>query len=145
MKKKHFLSSSAAVLAAAAAISICTMGVFAVENTAPETNITPAIQTEAYSEYNDTDFYIQAVNKKSGESSNQKEKSVNRANIILISFGISALVTGITIYVIYSGYKHNGRTEPYEYTKKAPLELTEEQDDLVDVRVTSVRIERNDN
>ena len=45
--------------------------------------------------------------------------------------------------MIYRGYKYNGQTEPYEFKDKAPLELREKEDVLIDVRVTTEHIERD--
>ena len=78
-------------------------------------------------------------------SSSSEGKSVNWVKIILISLAISAVVTGIAIYMIYRGYKYNGMTEPYEFKHKAPLHLQEREDALIDVHVTSVHIEHNNN
>ena len=81
----------------------------------------------------------------SAPSSSNSGKSVNWVKIILISLAISAVVTGIAIYMIYRGYKYNGMTEPYEFKHKAPLHLQEREDALIDVHVTSVHIEHNNN
>ncbi len=147
MKKKHFLSSAAAILAAAAVIGIGALSVSAAQNVSSDINTDAAVQTLAFDENNDASLDIKPIanDNKTDKSGKKKDKSVSWVKIILISFGISAVVTGITVYFIYNGYKHNGKTEPYEYTKKAPLDLTDSQDELVDVRVTSVHIERNNN
>ena len=75
-----------------------------------------------------------------------QKKSPNWGMIIPISLVISLVVTGIAVWMIYRGYKYNGMTEPYEFKNKAPLDLKEREDDLIDVHVTSVHINRgNDN
>ena len=58
---------------------------------------------------------------------------------------ISIIGTGLIVYFIYRGYKYNGMTEPYEFKNKAPLELKDREDALIDVHVTTRRIERNNN
>ena len=81
----------------------------------------------------------------SSDSSSSKKKEVSWPKIILISLAISAVVTGVTVFFIYNSYKNNGKTEPYKFTEKAPLDLSEKTDSLVDVRVTKRRIEQNKN
>ncbi len=145
MKKKYFLICAAA-LAVAASVSFGAMTVNAQDEIVPET--AAAVQADtagadavyidyAHDNY-EYDYYTTTAT-----TGSTKKKSVNWLQVILISVGISAIVTGITVAIIYKGYKHNGMTEPYEYTKKAPLELTDKEDELVDVRVTSRKIERN--
>lgn len=73
------------------------------------------------------------------------KKSKNWVKIILIALAVSLVITGITVYMIFRRYKYNGQTEPYEFKEKAPLELKEKEDVLIDVRVTSVHINRDNN
>lgn len=63
--------------------------------------------------------------------------------VIIVAIAVSALVTGITVFIICHSYKTNGMTEPYPYNQKAPLQLTEADDMLVDTKVTKVRINKN--
>lgn len=65
--------------------------------------------------------------------------------IIAYSLGISIVVTGFTVVKIYRSYKYNGQTEPYQYTKNAPLSLTRTNDELIDREVNRRKIERNNN
>ena len=73
------------------------------------------------------------------------KKSKNWVKIILIALAVSLVITGITVYMIFRRYKYNGQTEPYEFKEKAPLELKEKEDVLIDVQVTSVHINRDNN
>ena len=74
-----------------------------------------------------------------------KSSSKDPFKIIVYSFGISIVVTGITVVGIYRSYKYNGQTEPYQYTKNAPLSLTRTDDELIDRQVNKRKIERNNN
>ncbi len=67
------------------------------------------------------------------------------AKTILIAAGVSIAATGITVFLIWHGYKTNGQSEPYTYKKNAPLELTKSEDVHVDTIVNRRKIERNDN
>lgn len=150
MIKKHIFRISA-VLCTAAAFACCpavsaaepdnsamqpavTIAAEAVDaNIAPETVTVADYDNSAYDYYGDGYIY-----QGSSEGSSKK----NWLKIILVALGISAVVTGITVYIIYRGYKYNGMTEPYEYKNKAGLELTVKDDQLIDVHVTSVHINR---
>lgn len=149
MIKKSILKALA-VLSAAAAISACGIAVSAAEyDTAlPAEEPAAQVMTADYQEdyqitpvdqeyigYDDEYEYYQDEN---GEVTKKEKK--NWVKIILIALGISLVITGIIIYAIYRSYKYNGMTEPYEYKNKAPLELTEREDQLIDVRVTSRHI-----
>ena len=59
------------------------------------------------------------------------------------AFLISTIGTIVIVIWIYSGYKFNGQTEPYPYSRKAPLELTGSEDVLIDRQIRRERIERN--
>jgi len=78
-------------------------------------------------------------------NSPKKQKSVSWGKIIAVSIIVSAIATLITVFMIFNGYKHNGKSEPYPYDKKAPLELTDSEDILVDTDIRRERRERNDN
>lgn len=62
-------------------------------------------------------------------------------------FGIGILVavvgTGVAVFMVYNSYKNNGKTEPYPYNQKAPLELIEVEDVHVDTQVERRKIERD--
>ena len=77
--------------------------------------------------------------------SSSKSDSRDPFKIVVYSIGISAVVTGFVVWRIYSGYKYNGQTEPYLYTKNAPLTLTRTDDRLINREVNKRKIERNNN
>ena len=148
MKKKAFLLCAAAAVTLTASVSVCALPVMAQTEPAPaaavqtlgEDQVTVVPMDYSYDYDHDYDYdsgYHYA------DTTTAKKKSPDWLKIILISLGISLVVTGITVFFIYNGYKNNGKTEPYEYTKKAPLELTDKADELVDVRVTTRTIHRD--
>lgn len=146
MKIRRILSCAAAVLAVSACACMFTLGASAeehmnaaaVQETVTENNGNNIVKVEY-----DSGYKYDAVDSQSSSSKNKEE--VSWPKLILISLGISAVVTGITVLFIYNSYKNNGQTEPYKYNEKAPLELSEKTDSLVDVRVTKRRIEQNNN
>ncbi len=151
---KRFFSRTLAILSAAAAISSC--GALAVEAAAdpaepeaaavtmaqnPEDEVTIApVKKVLVSEDSTYKYYIDDQTLKES-----KEKKTSWVKVILVALGVSAVITGVVVYIIYRGYKYNGMTEPYEYKNKAPLELREREDQLVDVHVTSRKINRDNN
>lgn len=142
MKIKAFLLCAAAALTLTTAVSFAALPVQAQTQPAPAVvEQTPNNDEVAIVPLDYTDNNDHAASSQTGSAA--KKKSPNWVKITLISLGISLAVTGITVFIIRKGYKQNGMTEPYEYTKKAPLELTDSADELVDVRVTSRTIERN--
>ncbi len=68
--------------------------------------------------------------------------SVNMGRTIGTSLVVSIIGSVVAVLVVFGRYKFNGRTEPYPYTRKAPLELTDSEDVLVDQYVKTERIER---
>ena len=153
MMKRHVLSKTTAVLCAAAAIACCTAAsaaeltdapaqgaalTDATENaTEPETAVIADYYDYGYDYYGDDyDYHYDHYERK-------ESKQKDWLKIILIALGISVVATGITVYIIYRGYKYNGMTEPYEYKNKAGLDLAVREDNLVDVHVTSVHINRD--
>lgn len=142
--KKNFLSKTAAVLAAAAMIAACGLSVSAESYIDTAVN-EASVQAEdealtAVYEYDSSYDYDIVPTAKSSSSSG--EKSTDWLKIIIVALVISILGTGLTVYFIYRGYKYNGMTEPYEYKDKAPLELSDREDVLIDVHVTTRHIER---
>lgn len=149
MIKKYF-SRTFAVIAAAAAVSSCGMAVSA-ESNVPELPLEePAAQVMSvdYSvspEIMDVDYdydYDYNFGYDEYEVTEKSSKKKDWVKIILVALGVSIVVTGVTVYMIYRSYKYNGMTEPYEYKDKAPLELTEKEDQLVDVHVTKRHINK---
>ena len=68
--------------------------------------------------------------------------SVNMGRTIGTSLVVSIIGSVVAVLVVFGRYKFNGRTEPYPYTRKAPLELTDSEDVLVDQYIKTERIER---
>ncbi len=110
---KQWLIRFSAVLMAALALTVCA-----------------ALPVQAA--YDDYDTYSYDV----------QRPPVNWVKVGGISLLISIVVTGAVVVMIYHGYKHNGKTEPYPYDSKAPLELTDTEDILVDTDIQRERIQR---
>lgn len=127
MKIKRFLSVFSATLLAAITLLFGTVCVGAAA--VPDDNDTGySVETVAYSDY-DYDYH--------------QAPPVNWFKVIGTAFLISTIGTVVVVALIYRGYKYNGRTEPYPYNNKAPLELFDSEDILVDTDVRRERIERN--
>lgn len=62
---------------------------------------------------------------------------------ILRALSISVLVSLLSVFSIYRSYKSNGKTEPYPYNNKAPLDLKVSEDVLVDTDVRRRKIEKD--
>lgn len=77
-------------------------------------------------------------------NSTDKEKK-NPVTTILISLGAGLAVSGIAVFIVASGYKNNGKSEPYPYNKKAPLDLRVRTDNLIDTKIEKKKIEKNNN
>ena len=77
-------------------------------------------------------------------NSTDKEKK-NPVTTILISLGAGLAVSGIAVFIVASGYKNNGKSEPYPYNKKAPLDLRVRTDNLIDTEIEKKKIEKNNN
>lgn len=139
--KKNIFKRSAAVITAALVLLCCGIPASAesitADNAAAIANEENA-GTAVYGYDGDYDYDIIQT----AESSSSESKK-NWLKIILIALGISIIGTGIIVYIIYRGYKYNGMTEPYEYKDKAPLELSDREDVLIDVHVTTRHIERD--
>ncbi len=154
MKIKHLLIRTLMVMLVACSVMLCGFAVSAAAaEPLPElTTVTenaPALTTADITLSQDTDTTVGSLSGEDGytieltDTSSGSKKSVNWLKIILISVGISLVITIIVVLVIYNGYKSNGQTEPYEFKNKAPLDLKETEDILVDVSVTSVHINRD--
>lgn len=135
MKNKKLLSRALLVICALISVMIFSTAVFAVPETYGET--TAAVEYAAVNEDN-------AVVENMSKDSDKKDKP-NMGKVIGIAAGISVVVTGIVVFCIYSSYKTNGMTEPYQYNNKAPLKLTNSRDILVDTKITKRKIEKNNN
>ena len=74
---------------------------------------------------------------------NTKNKSdKNPVKIILISLGVALVVSGVSVFLVAHGYKNNGKTEPYPYNKKAPLDLRVRDDIHIDTQIEKRKIEK---
>lgn len=135
MKNKKLLSRALLVVFAVFSIMIFSTAVCA----APENPDEPTVTIENAAINDDDNAAIVNVSK-----SSEKDKP-NMGKVIGIAAGISIVVTGIVVFCIYNSYKTNGMTEPYQYNHKAPLQLTNSRDLLVDTRITKRKIEKNDN
>lgn len=148
--KKNCIKKTAAVIAAALTIFCC--GISASAESIDIAEVPAASEVNDYAVvygYDDYDGnydynYNNDNAPATGKSKSEPEKK-NWLQIILIALGVSIVGTGLTVYFIYRGYKYNGMTEPYEYKDKAPLELSDREDVLIDVQVTTRHIERNNN
>lgn len=143
MKKFRTLAGLAALImtlsfAFALPVSFCAM--------AAEADDEPAIvaaDRDYDTEYGNKDEDYSIVETAKSSKSSSGSHSIVKA--ILVAFGVSTVGTIIWVIVIVNGYKNNGKTEPYPYNKKAPLELTEASEELINTEVTKRKIERNNN
>lgn len=151
MMKKRIFSKTTAVLCAAAAIACCTAASAAeLNDTAADATaaaeyaaeVPEAVTVTDYYDYG-YDYYGDGYDYHYDHYERHESKHKDWLKIILIALGASAAITGITVWIIYRGYKYNGMTEPYEYKNKAGLDLAVREDNLVDVHVTSVHINRD--
>ncbi len=127
MKIKNFLMKCSATLIVAMILLFGAVSVSAAAQVQTTPDTAYSVETMAYDYYDDYD----------------RNPPVNWFKIIGISFLISTVGTIAAVVMIYRGYKFNGRTEPYPYNNKAPLELTDSEDILVDTDVRRERIERD--
>ena len=143
--KKNILKRSAAVIAAALTLLCCGISASAESVIAADAPAAAAAEENAGAAFYgyDGDYDYDIITTANSGISEKEEK--NWVKIIIVALVVSLLATGIIIFVIYRGYKYNGMTEPYEYKNKAPLELSDREDVLIDVHVTTRHIERNNN
>lgn len=74
----------------------------------------------------------------------KKEKTPDLGRAIIIGLVAAVVVDGVAVFLIFNGYKNNGKTEPYPYSQKAPLNLTKREDVLVDTTVEKRKIEKKE-
>lgn len=144
---KKYLVKLSAVLLAMMALTFCTAFMVSAapsnENELSMSDYSLAESTEeveissAVSQSNQNSVENSAAEQTAKKS---KNKSRDWAKIILISVGVSAVITLIWVLSIYHSYKTNGRTEPYPYNQKAPLELKLSEDILIDTNVERKKI-----
>ena len=135
MKKKSFLLTLFTAVIAVIMTIFVTLTVSAYEETKTVSD-TPVQQTAAYSDYYDhyDDYY---------ENNGTYRNEINWFRAIGTSLLVSVIGSGIAVAVVFSRYKFNGKTEPYPYNRKAPLELTGTEDVLIDRQIIRERIERD--
>ena len=132
-KTKSFLLRLSAVMLLAFAMMFGAMSVSAVYEE-QDTNI--SAEQMAYDDYYD-DYYDDGHYNTASRSGN-----TDWGRTIGTSLVVSIVGSIVAVIFVYHGYKFNGRTEPYQYTRKAPLELTDSEDVLVDKYLKTERIER---
>lgn len=125
MKNKKLLSRAILILFTILSIMMFSTAVCAASDT--------AVTQKAVVNYDDNAEIVTM-------SSDSDSDKPDMTKVILIAAGISIVVTGITVVCIYISYKTNGKTEPYQFGSKAPLDLKESSDILVDTRITKVKI-----
>lgn len=133
MRNKVFLSRAIVTLFAIFSIFAFSTAAFAVSEYELDTDMT--VTVENTDSANDT-YSIEKMSK-------DNDDNPSMGQIIVVAVVAGAVVTGIAVFLIYRSYKTNGMTEPYPYNQKAPLQLTEANDVLVDTRVTKVRINKD--
>lgn len=77
------------------------------------------------------------------EKKPKKERNLGKG--IAIGLGVGVVGTGISVFLVWRSYKTNGQSEPYLYTKKAPLDLSESRDTLIDTIIDKTKIEKQNN
>lgn len=133
MKKLISLLSVTILVMAALIFGVCAV------NAAQPDYTSPDVQQTTYNYYDD-DYYDDYY---SSTSQPRGQRPVNWFKVGGMAFLISTIGTIVTVAMIYRGYKYNGRTEPYPYSRKAPLELTDSEDILIDTQIRRERIERD--
>jgi len=88
----------------------------------------PSVQQTAY------DYY---------ENNSSYRMGTNWGRAIGTSVLVSVIGSVVVVAFVFSRYKFHGRTEPYPYNRKAPLELTGSEDILIDTQIRRERIERD--
>lgn len=125
-KTRKLLISALSVMLISIAVMFGAVSVSAVYE---EQDTNMSVEQIAYDDYYD-DYY-------DGGSG-----SVDMGRAIGTSLVVSIVGSIVAVLVVFGRYKFNGRTEPYPYNRKAPLELTDSEDVLVDQYVKTERIER---
>lgn len=125
MKKNHTFARLFVLIMAVLSISLFSFSVYAYGENTDESEDTAAV-SEEYQTLSAADH-----------------EQPDLVKIILRSFGIGAVVSGVTVFIIFRRYKTNGQTEPYTYKKKAPLTLTKSEDIHVDTKIVRRKIERD--
>lgn len=74
-----------------------------------------------------------------------RKRNSGGGRFIVFGFIAAPLAAGVFALITINGYKNNGKTEPYPFTSKAPLELTEKNDFLINTEVTKRKLNNNSN
>lgn len=80
---------------------------------------------------------------RTSSSSSSGGKSIVKG--IIAGFLVAVIGTGFFLFTTINGYKNNGKTEPYPFTSKAPLDLKVKEDILINTEVTKRKIESSSN
>lgn len=152
MRCKKYLLSGLVVLMAVTIVVWCGVSLSAAAAELPAAPQVVTVDTgyydDGYDDYYD-DYYNDYYNddyrgeRPSSSSEIRTPKPKNWLMIIGCTIVIPAVAALVFVIGTISSYKHNGKTEPYPYNNKAPLELTEADDILVDTDIRRVRIQRD--
>lgn len=137
MKKNNFLRKTLVLFFVAFSVMLCSTMVFAYSENDADKPAEITVTTE------NSDINVTNMAEIENMEKSSTNENVNWGKIIAISAGVSIVVTGIVVFMIFNSYKNNGKTEPYPYNQKAPLQLTESNDILVDTRITKIKIEKD--
>ena len=126
MKNKKFITKLFIAVLAAVMMIFVTTAVCAYDDA--ECINDPSVQQTAY------DYY---------ENNSSYRMRTNWGRAIGTSVLVSVIGSVVVVAFVFGRYKFHGRTEPYPYNRKAPLELTGSEDILIDTQIRRERIERD--
>ncbi len=126
MKNKKFITKLFIAVLAAVMMIFVTTAVCAYDDAECINN--PSVQQTAY------DYY---------ENNSSYRMGTNWGRAIGTSVLVSVIGSVVVVAFVFGRYKFHGRTEPYPYNRKAPLELTGSEDILIDTQIRRERIERD--
>ena len=126
MKNKKFITKLFIAVLAAVMMIFATTAVCAYDDA--ECINDPSVQQTAY------DYY---------ENNSSYRMETNWGRAIGTSVLVSVIGSVVVVAFVFGRYKFHGRTEPYQYNRKAPLELTGSEDILIDTQIKRERIERD--
>ncbi len=134
MKNKKFITKLFIAVLAAVMMIFATTAVCAYDDA--ECINDPSVQQTAYDYYDDyyDDYY---------ENNSSYRMRTNWGRAIGTSVLVSVIGSVVVVAFVFGRYKFHGRTEPYPYNRKAPLELTGSEDILIDTQIRRERIERD--
>ena len=127
MKNKKFITKLFIAVLAAVMMIFVTTAVCAYDDA--ECINDPSVQQTAY------DYY--------DENNSSYRMRTNWGRAIGTSVLVSVIGSVVVVAFVFGRYKFHGRTEPYPYNRKAPLELTGSEDILIDTQIRRERIERD--